>query len=144
MGSSDEAIKRLALHLDLYFDETLLASSRKINANQSRIAGYIAKANLMQFKDRTYDTYLEELAEEERQNNKIESYEDLEEVQHEQINQRTLSFWGIGFAPDDYVFLEDKYADWTSRHECKTKAQESIFQKICLMELQITNRIKKK
>jgi len=142
LGSSDEAIKRLALHLDLYFDESsLLASSRKINANQSRIAGYIAKANLLQYKDRTYDTYLEEEAEAERQNNKIESYEALDEIQHEQINQNTLTFWGIGFAPEDYIYLEDKYADWTSRHECKTKAQESIFQKICLMELQITKAI---
>ena len=143
LGSSDEAIKRLALHLDLYFNESLLASSRKINASQSRIAGYIAKANLLQYKDKTYDTYLEEVAEEDRLNNKIESYEDLHEIQNENISQATLSFWGMGFAPDEYVYLDDKYADWTSRHECKTKAQESIFQKICLMELQITKAIQK-
>ena len=141
LGSSDEAIKRLALHLDIYFNESLLASSRKINTNQSRIAGYIAKANLLQYKDKTYDTYLEEEAEEQRLQNKIESFEDLNEIQHEQINQKTLTFWGVGFAPEDYIYLEDKYADWTSRHECKTKAQESIFQKICLMELQITKAI---
>ena len=87
----------------------------------------------MQYKDRTYDTYIEEEAEAERQNNKIESYEALDEIHHEQINQNTLTSWGIGFAPEDYIYLEDKYADWTSRHECKTKAQESIFQKICLV-----------
>jgi hypothetical protein len=141
LGNNDEAIKRLALHLDLYLDESLLGSSRKINADNSRIAGYIANANLVQYKDKTYDTFLEELAEQERLNNKIESLDDLDEIQNENINPKTLSFWGMGFAPEDYIYLNDKYEDWTSRHECKTKAQESIFQKICLMELQITKAI---
>ena len=140
LGCNDEAIRRLALHFDLYVDESLLGASRKINASQTRIAGYISKTNMIQYKDKTYDTYLDELAEEERLSNKIESLEDLQEIQKEyaDINEKVLTFWGVGFGPEDYVFLEDKYADWTSRHECKTKAQESIFQKICLMELQIT------
>jgi len=104
LGSSDEAIKRLALHLDIYFDESLLASSRKINVNQSRIAGYIAKANLLQYKGKTYDTYLEEVAEEQRLQNKIESFEDLNEIHHEQINQKTLTFWGVGL-PRKIIYI---------------------------------------
>ena len=142
LGSNDEAIKRLALHLDIYMNKSLLSSSRKITAEQSRIAGYIANANLVQYKNNTYETYLGELTEQERLNNKIESVEDLQEIQNAELNLKTLRFWGIGFAPDDYLFLNDKYEDWTSRHECKTKAQESIFQKICLMELQITKAMR--
>ena len=142
LGCNDEAIRRLAMHLDLYMDETLLAASRKINADNSRIAGYISKANLQQYKGRTYDTYLQEKAEAERMNNKIESIEDLKGIEQE-ISQKTLAFWGMGFAPDDYVYLNNKYDDWTSRHECKTKAQESIFQKISLMELQILKAAQK-
>ena len=137
LGSNDEAIKRLTLHLDLYLNESLLNSSKKITIDQSRIAGYIANANLIQYKGKTYDSYLDELAE----SNKIESIHDLHELQNENINQKTLSFWGLGFSPDDYIYLNEKYEDWTSRHECKTKAQESIFQKICLMELQIMKAI---
>ena len=133
LGSNDEAIRRLALHLDLYLNESLLDSSRKINVGQSRIAGYIANANLNQYANRTYDDYLFELA----ANAKIESVEDLKEQDNTKVTQKMLRFWGTGFHPDDYLFLADKYNDWTSRHECKTKAQESIFQKICLMELQI-------
>jgi hypothetical protein len=143
LGSNDEAIKRLALHLDLYLNESLLNSSKKIGADQCRIAGYIANANLLQYKDKTYDTYLEELAEQERLNDKIESVEDLQEIQNDSISPKTLSFWGMGFSATDYLYLNDKYQDWTSRHECKTKAQESIFQKICLMELQIMKAIQK-
>ena len=70
------------------------------------------------------------------------SVEDLVDIEQE-ISQKTLAFWGMGFAPDDYVYLNNKYDDWTSRHECKTKAQESIFQKICLMELQILKAAQK-
>ena len=142
LGCNDEAIRRLALHLDLYLDESLLSASRKINAENSRIAGYISKTNLLQFKGRTYDTYLEELAEAQRLDERIESIEDLEEIEQE-ISQKTLAFWGMGFAPDDYIYLNNKYDDWTSRHECKTKAQESIFQKISLMELQILKAAQK-
>ena len=137
LGSSDEAIKRLALHLDLYFNDSLLSSSLKVNIDHSRIAGYIANANLAQYKDKTYDTYLEELS---KQEHRIESFEDLQEVV-EDISHKSLTFWGMGFSPSDYIYLNEKYDDWTSRHECKTKAQESIFQKICLMELQITKAI---
>ena len=140
LGSNDEAIKRLALHLDLYYNESLLASSRKVNVDQSRIAGYIANANLIQYKDKTYDTYLEEAAEQERLNDRIESFDDLQQIEVD-ISQKTLAFWGMGFSPGDYMYLNEKYDDWTSRHECKTKAQESIFQKICLMELQIMKAI---
>jgi len=71
LGSNDEAIKRLALHFDLYLNESLLNSSKKVTSEQCRIAGYIANANLLQYKGKTYDTYLEELAEQERLNDKI-------------------------------------------------------------------------
>ena len=132
LGSNDEAIRRLALHFDLYLDESLLAASKKI-AGRSRIAGYIAKANLIQYKGRTYDTYLEEMAEQERV---IESVEDLQNIEQE-ISEKTLMFWGAGFSASDYIFLNNKYDDWTNRHECKTQAQESLFQKLCMIELQM-------
>ena len=50
------------MRLDLYLNESLLSSSRKINIGQSRIASYIANANLTQYKGRTYDDYLDECA----------------------------------------------------------------------------------
>jgi hypothetical protein len=144
LGSNDEAIKRLALHFNIYFNDSLLTSSKNIRADQSRIGAYISNANLRQYKDKTYDTYLEEVTEEERKNNKIETVDELKEIQnknkdavYDTITSEILMFWGAGYALDDYVFLDNKYNQWVSRHECKTKAQESIFQKICLIELQI-------
>ena len=38
---------------------------------------------------------------------------------------------GSGLNSDDYVFLQNEYDDWTSRHECQTKAQEEVFKAIC-------------
>ena len=140
LGSNDEAIRRLALHLDLYLDEGLLAASRKVNAAHSRIAGYISKANLQQYRGKTYDAYLDEVAD----RIAIMSPSDGEgEADEPKISQETLDFWGLGFSRGDYVFLDSKYNDWTSRHECETKVQESVFQKICLLELQILKTIQK-
>ena len=138
LGSSDEAIKRLALHLDLYFNDSLLSSSRKINVGQSRIASYIANANLAQYKGRSYDDYLAESAQQ-----VIASIKELKEIPDCKVTQKSLKFWGAGYGAEDYAFLNDKYDNWTSRHECKTQAQESIFQNICLMELQIKRAVQK-
>ena len=45
LGSNDEAIKRLALHFDLYLNDSILNASKKVNVGQSRIAQYISSAN---------------------------------------------------------------------------------------------------
>jgi hypothetical protein len=33
--------------------------------------------------------------------------------------------------------LQEQYDDWTTRHECKTKAQEEVFKRICFKQLEI-------
>ena len=50
---------------------------------------------------------------------------------------KTVKFFGTGFSDDDYAYLQDQYNDWTSRCECKTKAQEEVFKRICFKQLEI-------
>ena len=61
LGSQDEAIKRVCLHWDMYVDEKILNSTKKIDANRSRIRNYVRNCNLNQNAGKTYDTYLHDL-----------------------------------------------------------------------------------
>lgn len=61
LGSQDEAIKRVCLHWDIYVDEGILNSTKKINANRSRIRNYVRNCNLFQHAGKTYDTYLDDI-----------------------------------------------------------------------------------
>ena len=53
------------------------------------------------------------------------------------VKQATIKRFGTGFTNDDYIFLQDQYDDWTGRYECKTKAQEELFERLCFKKLEI-------
>ena len=53
------------------------------------------------------------------------------------IKQSTIRRFGQGFSNDDYIFLQEQYDDWITRYECKTKAQEELFERLCFKKLEI-------
>lgn len=53
------------------------------------------------------------------------------------VKQATIKRFGSGFDNSDYLFLQDQYEDWISRYECKTKAQEELFERLCFKKLEI-------
>ena len=130
-NDEDAAIRRICEKYDIYYNVSLLNASRKITKNRSRIHTYISKANLVQYKGKTYDTTLDE----ERKDGIIETLEDVKESKKAKL--KTVEFFGTGFSDDDYQYLQDQYNDWTSRCECKTKAQEEVFKRICFKQLEI-------
>ena len=130
-NDEDAAIRRICEKYDIYYNVSLLNASRKITKNRSRIHTYISKANLVQYKGKTYDTTLDE----ERKDGIIETLEDVKESKKAKL--KTVKFFGTGFSDDDYQYLQDQYNDWTSRCECKTKAQEEVFKRICFKQLEI-------
>ncbi|WP_099467751.1 hypothetical protein [Konateibacter massiliensis] len=130
-GDEDAAIRRMCEKYDIYYSSSLLSASRKITKNRSRIHSYISKSNLTQYSGKTYDTTLDE----ERVEGVIETLDDIKDSKKAKL--KTVKFFGIGFDEDDYVFLEDEYLDWTTRHECSTKSQEEVFKQICYAQLDI-------
>lgn len=131
LGNDEDAIRRICMKFDIYYSKALAESSRKIAVDRSRVHTYISRANLSQFRRKTYDTTIDE---ESRQ--VIESVEEVKES-GVKILQRTVKFFGVGFSEDEYKFLQDQYDDWTARHECQTKSQEEIFKAICIAQLNI-------
>ena len=135
LGSQNEAIKRVCIHWDIYFSESLLNSTKKIDANRSRIKCYVKNCNLQQHAGKTYDTYLKEINSE-----RIDTINDLEELKQDKeikVSQKTIKFFGLGYTPEQYRFLQDQYDDWTHRHECRTKSQEEVFKNLCIAQLNI-------
>lgn len=130
-GDEDAAIRRICEKFDIYYNISLLNASRKITKNRSRIHTYVSRANLTQYKGKTFDTTLDE----ERKEGVIETYEDIKYDKKTKL--KTVKFFGTGFSDDDYQYLQDQYTDWTTRCECKTKAQEEVFKRICFKQLEI-------
>ncbi len=136
LGSQDEAIKRVCLHYDIFVSESTLNSCKKIDANRSRIREYIRQCNLQQNAGKTYDTYLSEL----NNKNTLDSSNDIEKARNSgelKVAKKTISFFGLGYTPEQYRFLQDQYDDWTHRHECRTKSQEEVFKNLCIAQLNI-------
>ena len=111
LGSQNEAIKRVCLHWDMYFSESTLNSTKKIDANRSRIKCYVKNCNLHPNCGKTYDTYLQEI-----KDNTINSIEELERIQTEaelkeesSVSDRTVKRWGLGYTETEYQMLNDHY-----------------------------------
>lgn len=135
LGSQNEAIKRVCLHWDIYFSDSILNSTKKIDVNRSRIKCYVKNCNLHQNAGKTFDSYLKEINSE-----RIDTIDDLEELKQDKeikVSQKTIKFFGLGYTPEQYRFLQDQYDDWTHRHECRTKSQEEVFKNLCIAQLNI-------
>ena len=57
------------------------------------------------------------------------------------LNKKTIQAakkrFGYGYSNEDYMFLENEYQDWATRHECNTKAQEEVFERLACKKLEI-------
>lgn len=111
LGSQNEAIKRVCLHWDIYFSESLLNSTKKIDANRSRIKCYVKNCNLQQHAGKTFDSYLREI-----KDDTIDSFEELERIKTEAelndevaVSDRTVKRWGLGYNETEYQMLNDHY-----------------------------------
>lgn len=53
------------------------------------------------------------------------------------IDLETQIFWGFGFDPKDYVFLETEIANWKQTHKCDNQAEITLLKEICIKILEI-------
>jgi len=134
LHSQDEAIKRIALHWDMYVSDSLLQSSRKTGAKYSRVMGYVKNCNLTQNAGKTYDTYLSEQLGE-----SIQSYEHFEELKKQgeiSISNATVERWGLGFSDDDYKLLDEHYKMLKKYNPNCENNQEIFIKDLCYTKLQ--------
>lgn len=137
-----KAIERICMLVDIYYNDAVFDSA----VNQSKngklqgvplLAIYVKNTKMAQYKYYDYDTTIHERYSEEKNKEPIAIfYTDDDEYKNETVKLSSKMF-GKGFEDDEYVYLYEQYCDWTSRHECNTKAQEEVFKNICLTQLQL-------
>lgn len=50
--------------------------------------------------------------------------------------------FGSGYSIEDYMFLENEYEDWVARHECNSKSQEEVFERLAFKKWEIVKATK--
>lgn len=143
-GNQEHAIEHFCQQADWVYEEAPLVAAREFESghrDRTRLSHYAAKKNL---NCEGRKTYIDSIKYNYKNRNEkvISSIEDVKESKKAKL--KTVKFFGAGFDDDDYPFLEDEYLDWTTRHECNTKAQEEIFKQICYIQLDILKAKKNK
>lgn len=128
-----DALRRICMCLDFYFSNKLYKIAMKnleSKPNSNLISAYFKIIQLSQYSRKSYDDTLFE--------EDVENNDSLGKVLNsDDIDESTIKFFGSGFIDEDYRFLKEQYDDWTARHECKTKAQEEVFKRLCFKQLEI-------
>lgn len=127
--------------MDLPFIESAYISATnsvaKATSERSRgliFNGYMTQIkSLRQYKGLTWKDSVYNASEEEVK----ESEENAEALVSSKKVKSGQKRFGIGYASEDYVFLENEYQDWVTRYECNTKAQEECFQRLAMKKLEI-------
>ena len=138
-GNENHAIERCCQLFDWYYTEDVISMMDKSAAGKSRILMYPSKMGMAQIKDKG-TTYLDTVKD--KNTDKVMSTEDLivpdgVPKKASNVSKETVMFFGFGYTDEEYQYLENEYQSWTTRHECKTKAQEEIFKGLCIAQLTI-------
>jgi len=136
-GSVELAIRHCCGMFDWFYSEDIVAATKTAGKSASRISLYPSRMNMAQFKSKG-SSYADTIVLDQKA-----LFEKLEQicadgsVSEEAITAapETVRFFGSGHSNTDYEFLQREYEDWTSRHECETKAQEELFKAISLAQL---------
>lgn len=140
---SDEvkALYHLCMLFDIYFDKDLVAKSsnmEKFSSDDNLLKSYMKNVNSLnqyKFKDSMSSDCIvldDSLIKKEKEN--IEEDNVVEEVSF-QVDNKMKTRWGASLPVEDYMFLENKYKEFTDVYECRTPAQRLIFEQIakCLL-----------
>lgn len=135
LNPEERAVKRVCMAMDIYYlDKVFNSAMNKVKeTNISPMGQYMRIIQLSQYQDKSYDNTILEV----KQKELSEFLMDMSNISERNVSEKTIKFFGAGFTDEDYEFLQEQYSDWTSRHECQTKAQEEVFKRICFKQLEI-------
>lgn len=139
-----DAIKRICLKFDIYWNQEIYAMLNKASTSQSRIRAYISKTNLYKYIGKTYDDTLDEenivITSSVIDNNTNSINYLAEDVYSPSIDEEIVKYWGTGFTPEMYIELENRRSYWLSQYPIGTvldPGEEAILRQICNLEISI-------
>lgn len=132
-GNQEDAIKRVALHWDIYVSESLLQASRKIDGNRPRIKNYISKLNLGQTLGKTYDDYLQELIS--KRSSVLDNIDEMDELRKKALQDNTVN-WGSIYSEQEFDVLNTHYEMLTKQIDAIDFVQETLIRDLCEIKIQ--------
>lgn len=141
------AFERVCSKLDFYYHPHMFDAIFEKGGVDGVWGEYYKQINHMQWGTGkyTYDTTLEKRAQESEPEE--EGVDVFEELKHEKerekdikIPLKTIKFWGEGYSPAEYKWLDDEYSSWVIRAnngERPSKALESTLKEMCATQLDI-------
>lgn len=137
-----KSVERICMTFDLYYSDEIFDSVVK-QTESGRMYGvpliymYIRQVKLYQHRNKNYDTTInDKYISAKNKESVMTLYTDDDGYKNETV-ELSIKMFGKGYEDDEYVYLYEQYCDWTSRHECNTKAQEEVFKNICVTQLQL-------
>lgn len=143
LGNEPDAIRRICLKFDIYWNPEIYAMLNKTYTSQSRVRVYISKTNLYKYIGKTYDDTLDEEAEAEAQKEEESIVTNVETIYNEDekeviVDEEIVQYWGTGFTPEMYTELENRRSYWMSQYPTGTilnPGEEGILRQICNLEI---------
>lgn len=146
-----DAIKRICLKFDIYWNQEIYAMLNKASTSQSRIRAYISKTNLYKYIGKTFDDTLDEenavitsaqvvSAMVNHDNTLCEDYTPADISASPIVDEDIVKYWGTGFTPEMYIELENRRSYWLSQYPTGTildPGEEAILRQICNLEISI-------
>lgn len=141
MGDEKEALRRICMKFDIYWNEEVYGMLSKANTSSSRVLTYIARTNLLKYQGKTFDDTLDEEYNSElpiyiqsSDSEVANTYSDI------QIDESVRAFWGAGFNDAWYEELSSRYDYWTSKFPKDFELSvgtQALLRQICILETQI-------
>lgn len=145
------AVQRLCMVLDLYYSDemynTAFSDHQKAvvkfqNKDLKFITYYMKNVKMYQYRKRNYNTTINDEYKQMKDDQKTMSMFNGNDEKQQEVVSKAVKFFGRGLSDDEYLFLQNEYEDWTSRHECQTKAQEELIKQICFTQLALFKSVR--
>lgn len=128
-----DVYRRICMLWDIYYEDTLAETAFRNSDVSHKVTKYIG--NLMKT-DLCMKTYADTIKNDIVARNS-ETFTGLSPETTDVVKKKTIDFWGEGFSPEDYKYLEKTYKNWTDEVECNTPSEKALMKRICFNELQI-------
>lgn len=140
--SEKTAVETICMTYNLYYTDKIIENILK-SKYALKMTTYINKLSTKEYAGKNYfNTINEKIQKEKEDKEKVKTIDEmLLTDEKNEISQEDIIRWGLGFNKEEYLFLNSKYNDWITRNECKTQAQEEIFKKLSMIDLQILRAI---
>lgn len=134
LGSEWKAVERICSKFDMYFSMTIVDGCVSSATDSAVIMTYISRVSLPNYKNKTYDSTIEEDEYEESIKNKEQVTEE-EESAARRIIEEGIKTWGVELEANDYRFLDTEFDDWNARCDISGKSRETLVKNLCMVKL---------